>query len=299
MFKCYSCNFHGDIIELIKTRWDLMDIQYRFIDVINFICDTVGITSGTYEKQQSNGIYDWQHDLRKYIKRSIDYDDLVVYDDSILNFFEKKYHQSWIDESISLKTMKKYGIRWYERANQIIIPVYDESKNLVGIRARNMNPEANAKYIPCSLLDGTTYKFPSSQVLYGEWMNFDAIKKQKICYIVEGEKSVLKLSERLGIDNNPSLAMFGSNLSKYNRDKIVSLGINELVIIADRDFEQYDTNEYFAWEKKMFGLADKFKGFCKVSIAYDKELALTYKDNITDGSKEYFEKMLNEREIFL
>lgn len=292
LLLCYSCSWQGDIIALVQHIKDC-----NFVDALNFICDILHIDSEVYEKRQLTA-YNWQKDLKRYIKRHTDYDDLRVYDENILSFFDKKYHDSWISFGLSVKTLEAFDIRWYERTQSIIIPVYDNHRNLVGIRSRNILPDSEVKYIPTSLLDGTTYKFPTNMIMYGSWMNEDAIRRQRVCYLAEAEKSVLRLAEWLGVDNNPSLAMFGSTLSKYNRDYIVSLGVNEVILVADRDFEEYDTEEYYQWEEKMCALADKFKGFCKVSIMYDKDLKLGYKDNVCDGSKEYFDEMYERREFF-
>lgn len=244
-FYCHRCAEQWDIFSLIQHVKDC-----NFVDALNFVCDVLHIDSGTYQQRQLN-TYNWQRDLGRYLKgRHYDYDDLQVYDDKILSFFDKKYHESWISFGLSEKTLETFEIKWYQRTQSIIIPVYDNNYNLVGIRSRNILPDANVKYIPTSMLDGTTYKFPTNMILYGSWINEETIKRQKICYLAEAEKSVLKLAEWLGIDNNPSLAMFGSNLSKYNRDYIVSLGVNEVILIADRDFEEYDTEEYKQWEEK-------------------------------------------------
>lgn len=292
-FYCHRCAKSWDIISLVQ------DIKsYNFVDALDFICDILHIDSGTYQQRQLN-VYNWQRDLGRYLRvRHYSYDELQVYDDKILSFFDKKYHESWISFGLSEKTLEAFEIKWYQRTQSIIIPVYDNNYNLVGIRSRNILPDADVKYIPTSMLDGTTYKFPTNMILYGSWMNEEAIKRNKVCYLAEGEKSVLKLAEWLGIDNNPSLAMFGGNLSKCNRDYIVSLGVNEVILIADRDFEEYDTEEYKQWEEKMFNLAEKFKGFCKVSIMYDVDLKLGYKDNVCDGSKEYFDEIYARREFF-
>jgi len=147
------------------------------------------------------------------------------------------------------------------------------------------------------MLNGFSYAFPSSCILYGQQFNESAIRLSKQVLLTESEKGVLKLATWFGMENCNALGMYGSALSKHNRDYILSLGVQEVVIVADRDYKSFDDEEYEAWEKKMFKLASLFKGFCKVTILYDKEFKLGYKDNCTDGDLDYFKEMYENREI--
>lgn len=291
-FHCYKCSETFDIISLVQHQKDC-----SFMNAVNYICDTIGISSGTYEHEVNPNSYNWQRDLRTYITKEQEEVELTVYDESVLNFFDKAYHQDWLDFGISEKVLDFYGIKYYNYRQQVVIPVFDEGKNLVGIRARNMNPNSDAKYIPVSLLNGESFKFPVSYIMYGIWCNEEAIRKKRILYLVEAEKSVLKLATWFGISNNPSLAMYGSNLSDYNRDYLISLGIEEVIIIPDRDFKEIGDDNYNKWVGKIEKQIKMFSAFCRVSVAWDKEMMLEYKDNICDGSKEYFDKMIEERDI--
>lgn len=271
-----------------------------FPQSLEYVCEVCGIPYETTQRltqRNDSTIDNWKSSLTKYIRYKNNESTLKTYDKSILNFFEDRYHESWLNEGLTIESMEKYQIKWYPYSNAIIIPVFDEEFNLVGIRQRNINPVdvERAKYIPTTLLDGTSYAFPTNYTLYGTTFNTQAVRRLKRVWLPESEKSIIKLDGWYGIDNC-SLARYGSNLSKFNRDYILKQGVDEVVIIADRDFKEYDTEEYFKWEEKQFKLASMFKGFCKISIAYDKHLELEYKDNITDGDKETFERLLEERE---
>ncbi|MBQ0090788.1 MAG: hypothetical protein KBT27_15790, partial [Prevotellaceae bacterium] len=135
-FYCHRCAEQWDIFSLIQHVKDC-----NFIDALNFVCDILHIDSGTYQQRQLN-TYNWQRDLGRYLKgKYCDYDDLKVYDDKFLSFFDKKYHKSWLDEGISIKSMEKYEIGWYQRHNSIIIPCRDDNFNLIGCRERFIRPE--------------------------------------------------------------------------------------------------------------------------------------------------------------
>ncbi|MGL5691012.1 MAG: hypothetical protein ACRDD8_09350, partial [Bacteroidales bacterium] len=237
----------------------------------------------------------------KYVRYNSTKSGLRIYDNHILNFLDNGYHSSWLNHGINEEVMEAYKIGWYSRNNAITIPVFDSEMNLVGIRCRNVDPKVvdmGLKYIPLTLLDGSTYSFPTNSILYGVQFNEPYIKHTKRVLLCESEKAVLKLASWYGIDKNNSLAMYGHNLSTFNRDYLLSLGIEEVIIVADRDYKEHD-EEYDEWEKSIFKLAKMFKGFVKVYVAYDKEFLLGYKDNITDGNKETFEYYMDNLEEVL
>jgi hypothetical protein len=265
--------------------------------VVTYICDLLQIDSGIFDKPSIPVTYDWQSALGKYSKFTPKTQDLIVYNDDVLNFFPEIYHQSWIDEGISIKTMKKFGIRFYPLHDSIIIPATDDNGNLIGIRERFLRPEnvANGKYKPLRLLDGTQYAFPTNQVFYGIEQNIQAIKSKKIVWLCEGEKSVLKFDTWFGKDN-VALAMYGSNLGKRRRNYLTYLGVDEIVIMLDSDFHEYGDEEYNMFEKKVFNIGKQLKGFFKVSVCYNNQGYDGYKFAPCDFTREQFDKMYEERE---
>lgn len=108
-----------------------------------------------------------------------------MYDDKILNFFDDIYHQTWIDDNITIATMQKYEIKWYNLQQEIIIPVRNVCGDLVGIRSRTLKSDASCKYRPTQMLDGTMYKFPSKALLYGEYQNQYNIQRHKKVVLAE------------------------------------------------------------------------------------------------------------------
>lgn len=292
-FYCHRCAEQWDIFSLVQHIK-----KCNFVDALNFICDVLHIDSGTLMSCQQN-VYNWQKDLGRYLKgRHYDYDDLRVYDDKILSFFDKKYHESWISEGISIESMKKYEIGWYERHNSIIIPCRDDNFNLIGCRERFIRPEdcESGKYRPLQMLDGTIYKFPTHSTFFGIYQNQEAIKRTKTVWLVEGEKSVIKFDSWFG-DDNIALAMYGTNLGAYRRDYLVNLGVNEVVIMIDSDFHQYGDEEYNKFEQNVFKIAGQLKGFTKVSVCYNSQGYDGYKFAPCDFTKEQFDIMYNEREF--
>lgn len=288
-FFCYSCQLSGDIFVLIQHL-----IQCNFVQALQFICDKLCIDSELYERQAPRYNYQWQDYYSQFLAIPKAQQELKVYDDNILDLFSEKYHDSWIDYGLSIEVMKHFEIKWYDLQQQIVIPVRDANDNLIGIRARNINPCAKAKYIPLQTLDGEIYSFPTNMILYGEKQNENYIKQHKTLWLVEGEKSVLKSAEWFGMENNPTLAMFGGNLSQCNKEYILRLGVREVILIADRDFDAIDSVEYKIWKRKTDRITEQLRNYCKFKVVWDKEFKLNKKDNLFDGDKEYLEKMMEE-----
>lgn len=299
-FYCFSCNWTGDIIALVQ-----LINHYTFTEAIQFICDILHLNTGYLAINTSYKKYDWRKDFLKYTQKDYRPEcELTVYDDRILDFFEPKYPLSWIEEGISVETMKKYEIGWYNGVQMITIPVRDECNNLIGIHGRNLNPrliERGLKYCPVKMLDKTEYKFPSSMVLFGLNYAKQNIIDSKEVILVEAPKSVMQLDSIL--PKNNSIALFGTNCSKYNRDYLLSLGIQRVIIALDRQYnELYDengnyTDEFIKYKKTVEKICKLFIGYVDVYIIYDKAHLLDYKDSPSDKGKEIWDILYDEREV--
>ena len=307
---CYKSNFTFvefhlsmdtfDIFELIKDRQRLLGNKYNFTDCIKFVCDIMNLDyrSDTITTTSTNFI---NANLKRFTQPN-KVAELQVYDDAILDKFENWYHQSWIDDNISIETMDKYNIKYYDFGNQIIIPCYNEKNELVGIRARNLDPNANAKYIPYKDMNGTWYKFNVGSTFFGLNHNTEAIKRTRRVIICESEKAVMQGDTYFG-KNNIILGMYGSAMTTTKRDIILDLGVEEVVIAIDFDYikEEYHNEELYenltAWEiyeNKVYKIADKFKGWCNVSVIIDYN-PLYDGACPTDYGKEKFIKLYKNR----
>ena len=294
-----------DIFELIKERQRLLGNRYGFVDCMRYVCGVIGIdfNSDTF----SNNVDTFLNSNLKRFTFKNNKAELQIFDDTILSKFEHWYHQSWIDDGISIETMEKYNILYYDYGNQIIIPCYNQYNQLIGIRARNLDPDAGAKYIPYKDLNWHNgnngwYKFNVGSTFYGLNHNIQAIQTIKKVIICESEKAVLQGDTFFG-DKNIILGMYGSAMTVTKRDIILSLGVEEVVIAIDFDYEEenYSNQEEYEpltpwelYEKKVYKIADMFKGWCNVSaiIDYNPEHK---KDCATDYSKDKFIKLYKER----
>lgn len=305
MFTCYSHCGSMDLLKLVQTRYELINEPKKPYKCMQLICSACGIP---FEFEQSNDEqkvieYDWKKELYKYRKgkKSINNSEIKVYDDKVLNYFKGTYAYEWLDYGISKETMDKFEIGYYTYRNQITIPVRDRNGLLRGIRVRNMDEklieEGCPRYVPLTLLDSTTYKFPTNSVMYGEYQNEEEIKRRKECWIVESEKSTLRLDTLMN-GKGIALGMMGSALSDDNVKYILSLGINKLIILADSDFHEMsdEDEDWIKFEQKIMKLCEKFTPYCKVEVVFNNiGIRDAYKWSVTDFTVEQFKLMWKNR----
>lgn len=299
LFTCFShdCISGGDIIELVLVRKRLIGEDIKFLDAINFIIDNsnISIEQVTRKTQKIKSDFNIMQFIKRYKKDAIDPTELEIYAENGLNVFEDIYPIEWLNENISCDIMDRFEIGYYPYQDQIIIPVRDDLGNLVGIRSRNMRPDM-AKYIPTKILNGKEYAFPSSAVLYGLYQNAESIAKSHEVILYEGEKSVLK-SNSVGINN--SVAMFGLNLSKYQAQMLLSLGIERVIIAIDKDYTNLESSEFDEFVSRVKKIAKRFMGRCRVYVICDDKNLLGLKDSPIDKGKEIFDILYKEKEEVL
>ena len=305
MFTCYSHCGSMDLLKLVQTRYELINEPKKPYKCMQLICQACGIPFEFNANEELKPIdYDWKRELGKYTrkgKKSIDNSEVKVYNDDVLEYFKGTYASEWLDYGISKETMDKFEIGYYTYRNQITIPVRDRNGLLRGIRIRNMDEklieEWYPRYVPLTLLDSTTYKFPTNSVMYGECQNEEEIKRRKEAWIVESEKSTLKLDTLMN-GKGIALGMMGSALSDDNVRYILSLEINKLVILADSDFHEMsdEDEDWIKFEQKILKLCDKFTPFVKVEVVFNNVgIKDAYKWSVTDFTIDEFKEMYKNR----
>ena len=298
IYMGYTASTSYDIISLCQVRLGLLGQPHTFIDAINFIIKTVGLEIGTVKRIDKPNICDWSG-LEKFVRFRSTGSTLEPYDKSILDQLNHSVPQQWLDEGISLDTMLKYQIGYYERSQATTIPCFNRSGELIGIRCRHWRPDEieQGKYRPLSLLDGTTFKFPTNQVFYGINWNWGEIERTGHVILVEGEKSVLKADTWWG-EKNITLARYGGALGLQRRNQLIKLGVNHVTIADDSDFTEIGDNEaYNKFEKKVLSIAKLFKGYAKVDVVYNNiGLQNAYKASPFDFDEATYNLMWENRE---
>lgn len=221
-----------------------------------------------------------------------------VVDDSVLNSFYKIPYGGWIEENIASKTQRKFNIRFDVEHNSIIIPQLNEDGQLVGIRRRALNEfdiERDGKYKPI-FASGKWYDANSSTILYGLFENKENIKRSKKAIVFEAEKSVMQLDTFYN-GSAPAVALYGSNISSYQADLLRKLGVEELIVALDKEYQ--NEHEYKTYLKVLTKKFKNFQPFFTITFVLDdfNSSLLNYKDSPSDHGKETFEKLFRRRKI--
>jgi hypothetical protein len=291
MFHCYTdCGDNFDIIELVKRNKKYVKINFA----IQWIATQLGIDTYTYGFQKNEKIdiiNDWDF-INEYINRKQRKKELNILSEinkNVLNIYQDMYLEDWINEGISIKSMKKYEIKYSTLKQKIIIPHKDIDNRLVGIRARATiaeEVELYGKYAPMTDFKGNMFSHPLSQNLYGLGINKETIKQKKKVMLVESEKGVLQTDTMFG-NKNFTVALCGNTLSNTQRDMLLSLGIEEVIIGLDRQYKEVGDVEYEKWSKHIRDrIISKLAPYVRVYVIWDTESILGYKDSPTDCGKD-------------
>lgn len=109
------------------------------------------------------------------------------------------------------------------------------------------------------------------------------------------EKSTLMYQSYYGVENDISVACCGSSLSSFQIELLRSLGVNEVIVAFDRQFQEIGDEEFQRLKAKLIHFYNKYNKFIRISAIFDKTMILPYKASPIDISKEVFEQLMNER----
>ena len=317
LFRCYTqCGDAFDIFQLILkvkhlaksniTYWakggELKSRPWDLPDALNYILTYYGI-----ERENENfseerlELPDEKYTFEKLRKQSIKSNkqqtvSLKKYNDSFLKNFPQPRILPWEREGITQDSIINHHI-CYDPINQgIVIPHYDINNQLIGIRERTLikENEAYGKYRP-AIISGQMYNHPLSFNLYNINFSKENIKRMKKVIVFEGEKSCLLFSSFFGTENDISVAVCGSNLINYQVEILKSLGIEEIIIAFDKQYQEYKDKEYIKWEEKLINIYKKYGGFIQISFILDIDCLLGYKDSPVDKGPDIFLELFNNR----
>lgn len=282
--KLEDCSY-GDAIKIVTKRLGISNQNRKGFN-----------TKYEYEQDYNTGMLNY----KKYIEAK----EQTIYDENILKYFDANtFYKGWIDEGISIETMQKFGIEWYDYQKYIIIPHYDIDGNLVGIRRRSLKPEdVNNKYMPL-FIAGEDFGHSLGLNLYGLYENKDAIKRLKKAIIVEGEKSVLKSDSYFG-NKSCTVATCGFNISDWQIRALEKLGVEKVYLGFDKDFdERYEDTykqdkllyeNYKRYLERLRILSQRLASSFSVFLIKDSNNLLKLKDSPFDEGKEKCKILLKE-----
>lgn len=316
LFKCFTeCNDTFDIFQLLlKIKhlagdmiiyWSKQAIQttrpWDLPDAVHYIAAFFGLEEKTedfFEKRSE--LQDWdffsKKDAKQLQKRSKQIISLKVFDGDFLKNFVQPHILPWEREGITQDIIKIHNIRYDPRNNGIIIPHYDINNNLIGIRERTLirEREKYGKYQP-AIISGKMYNHPLSFNLYNINISKDNIRTIKKAIVFEGEKSCLLYGSYFGIENDISVAACGSSLINYQVELLLSLGVQEIIVAFDRQYQEQQDKEWKKWTDKLTQIYKKYCGFTQISFLFDKENLLDYKSSPIDAGPDIFLELFKNR----
>ena len=307
-FYCYSeCGRIGSIIDLVKKVKEFDNVY----DAGEWICKQLGIstfTEGSFGNTSIDTvrIEDWQYInfLKGKQKMESRNNEFEILDDRILNMFQKFHPAEWIEkDGITNEVMDAYEIGYCAWQERIVIPHRNKDGKLIGIRGRSNSDDSMmfGKYVP--LLTGNMsgkqyYSHNLGDNLYGLHLNKDCIKRTRKILLVEAEKSVMQMSSFFGVENNFSVALCGSNLTKTQIKLILELKPLEVIVALDKQWQELGDDECNAWQDKILRKFIKpLSPYCKTSVLWDTDNLLNYKDSPCDLGKDVFLKLFNDRQF--
>lgn len=265
--------------------------KYTFLETIKYLHNELGLEYTRYNSKQCTKDNEKENPLdvflkvkpkRKYV---IDVNDIKFIDITDMNDYLPYLHINWVKEGILPFTRKIFNIRFDEKTNRIVIPHYSplHPDEIMGIMGRTVL-SSNL----CELLDIPKYyplkKFPKSLSLYGYTQNYQDIIKCDLVYVLESEKSVLKLHSR-GIRN--AVAIGSHSLSDEQIKLLIGLDV-EIVICYDKDIKlEHILNE-----------CKRFNQIRRCSYIFDKWDLLDAKESPADKHLKIFKFMSNHRRIY-
>lgn len=316
LFRCYtSCGEAFDIYQLIikiknlrqeyKTCWTREGQgkrEWQLFDAVDYVAKYFGyaLADDEFFTKEQTTLADWKilnnYERIKEINSAQQIVELQPYDDKILKYLPRPRILDWEDEGITRQAMLDFGIAYDPCNVGIVIPHYDTNNNLIGIRERTMikEKENRGKYMP-AILNGTIYRHPLSFNLYGLNMNKENIKRFKKAIVMEGEKSVLLYESYFGRNGNICVACCGNSLIAYQVKLLLDLGVTEIVVGFDKDFETNQDNSFQKVVQNLKNIHNKYGGLVQISFLFDKENLLGFKNSPIDKGKDVFLELFKRR----
>ena len=302
IFNCYTSCGSMDIFELVQKVFELRGEEITLYNAQAYVINFFSLDFERDFYKDTPISTDWKY-FEKWGKSQLSTDnekvvELKVYDDKVLKNLPKPHYLNWEREGITKEVCDHRGICYDPGAHGIVIPHYDIDGNLVGIRERTLvkENEVYGKYRP-AILNKKMYNHPLGYNLYNLNFSKENISQIKKAIIFESEKSCLKMASMFGESGDISVACCGSNLLSYQVQLLLSLGVDEIIIAFDRQYQDVGDKEWKQWTKKLTKLHDKYGAYVQISYMFDKKHLLGYKDSPIDRDKDTFMTLWKNRII--
>lgn len=303
LFRCYTeCSDTFDVFQLVVKLNSTDSRNYPLPKAIDYVCHYFNIEQENQNfSEEQTELQDWKI-FNKYDKilnkenkeeRKVE---MKIYDDKILSYLPHPRILPWEEEGITKDIIAHHNICYNPSSQAIVIPHYNINNELVGIRERTLikENEIYGKYRPM-YLNRQMYNHPLGFNLYNLNNSKDNIKRTKKVIVFEGEKSPLLFASYFGKENDITVAVCGSSLSSYQVKLLLDLGIEEMIIAFDKQFQELGDKEHLGWVKKLKDINKKYSSYIKISYMFDKWGILGYKSSPIDEGREKFLDLFDKR----
>ena len=311
MFKCYThCNEAFDVFDLVcrckNNRGEVRPTfdgttarKWNLGDALQYTANYFNLSSEvTFEETVSN-MSDWeyfnqiQEQLQKTSKEKIQ---LPTYSTNIIKNLPVMNLGSWEKEGIKENVLNSHKICFDPKNYGIVIPHFNENNELIGIRERILieAEQTMGKYKP-AILNGVMYNHPLGFNLYNLNNSKQNIRNYQTAIVFEGEKSCMKYSSYFGEENDISVAGCGSHVTNYQIDLLLDLGVKEIIIAFDKQYQKKGDKEFQNWTKTLLGIKNRYGSKVLISYILDDADLLGYKDSPVDRGQDVFMQLFTER----
>lgn len=310
LFKCYTdcADSTFDIFELTRKVMSREhpkareDSEWNLPEAIDFVARKYGFAPNQNKDDFDLNIKDDlkifdKYDRIKDINKLTQKVELKEYEGNFLKHLPRPVISPWIKEGITQEVMNIHNICYNPQSHGIVIPHYDINNRLIGIRERTLideTAEAYGKYRP-AYIGRKMYNHPLSFNLYNLNISKENISRMKKAFVFEGEKSTLLFSSYFGIENDLSVAVCGSSFINYQAWLLIEQGVEEIIICFDKQFQEKGDDEFKKLTKNLTNIHNKYGKYINISILFDKNNLLGYKDSPIDRGKEIFLQLYKER----
>lgn len=307
LFHCYTgcANPSFDIFELLIKVAKLQTGKiYDLNDAVRWIANYFGIIGTLEEQEDLSGLDDWKifanYDKTDEDNKSSDNFQLKIYDDKILKNFNYSLKLTpWLNDGIKQEALDRACIGYYLGGDAITIPHFDINGNFIGLRGRVMGKEEAelyGKYRPLRI-NKILYTHPLGMNLYNLNNSKFNIQTMKKAIIVEGEKSCLQFQSYFGFDKDITVACCGSNISLQQIELLQQVGVEDIIIAFDRQFQKIGDNEFYHLKNNLLKIKARYGNLFNISFIFDKDMITPYKSSPLDQGPDIFLKLYKNRII--
>lgn len=289
-FHCYTqCSENFNIISLYQKYMSINHQDVTYDEALYYIRQF----AEAKEDVEKIETYSWVDEYETPKQNIITLPEVNKY---ALDYFIPFSHPLWEMEGITSDVQNQFGIRFSYGSNRIIIPHFDISGRLIGIRMRAIDEEdlEFGKYRPVQI-GQQLFNHQLGFNLYGIWEHGKAIERTKRVVIYEGEKSVLKDSAYYG-PYSVAVATCGSQLNRFQINLLVQkLGVNEIILAYDKEYDECFSEKGKEYRKKLINKCEKYRGMADFYYLFDEHNVLDKKDAPCDKGQEQLEFLMKRR----